>query len=247
MDDQEPEHEIEQLTIDLIASAERLIYAESQYFASRKIIRAIARRLENADGPEIVVINPVSAQGLIEPIAMDSARARLVQALRACDHQHRFQIYHAYTNDGTPIYTHAKVLVIDDAILKIGSSNMNNRSMQLDTECDISLDARHRDKDRRRVRALRDALVAEHLGASETDTRRALDETGSLIATIETLRQRGGKTLRPYEIPDLSAVEAWLADNEVLDPEGPDELIEMPSENRLFRARTGLLNRLLRR
>ena len=65
--------------------------------------------------------------------------------------------------------------------------------------------------------------------------------TGSLIATVETLRGTEGRTLRPYEVPDLSSVEEWLADNEVLDPEGPDEMFEALS------ARKGLFRRLRRR
>jgi phosphatidylserine/phosphatidylglycerophosphate/cardiolipin synthase-like enzyme len=33
------------------------------------------------------------------------------------------------TAAGQPIYVHAKVLIVDDCLLKIGSSNLNNRSM----------------------------------------------------------------------------------------------------------------------
>ncbi|GAA3271071.1 hypothetical protein GCM10020258_45620 [Sphingomonas yabuuchiae] len=49
-----------------------------------------------------------------------------------------------------------------------------------------------------------------------------------------------GRSLRPYEVPDLSSVEEWLADNEVLDPEGPDEMFEA------FSQRKGLFRRLRR-
>ena len=59
-------------------------------------------------------------------------------------------------------------------------------------------------------------------------------ETGSLIETIERLRGKG-KTVQPYEVPDLTAVEEWLADNEVLDPEGPEEMFEALSKRGLFR------------
>ncbi len=43
------------------------------------------------------------------------------------------------------------------------------------------------------------------------------------------------KTLVPYQVPDLTSVEEWLADNEVLDPEGPDEMFEALSKRGLFR------------
>ena len=42
---------------------------------------------------------------------------------------------------GTPIYVHAKVLTIDDRLLRVGSSNLNNRSMGFDTECDLAIEA----------------------------------------------------------------------------------------------------------
>jgi len=44
--------EIERIYLDLIAPARQFIYAESQYFSSRRIAEAIARRLEQTDGPE---------------------------------------------------------------------------------------------------------------------------------------------------------------------------------------------------
>jgi phosphatidylserine/phosphatidylglycerophosphate/cardiolipin synthase-like enzyme len=54
--------EIEQLYVDQIAGARRFIYAESQYFASRRVAEAIGRRLAEPDGPEIVLVNPVGAE-----------------------------------------------------------------------------------------------------------------------------------------------------------------------------------------
>ena len=93
MTGQEPVREIEQLYLDLIARAERWIYAESQYFASRKIAEAIAKRLEEPDGPEIVIINPVQADGWLEQEAMDSARAQLLDALEKRDPHGRLGVF----------------------------------------------------------------------------------------------------------------------------------------------------------
>lgn len=235
---QEPRHEIEQLYLDLIARAKRFIYAESQYFASRKVAEAIAYRLGEADGPEIVIVNPTTAEGWLEPIAMDSARARLVEALRERDVHGRLRIYHPFTAGGTPIYVHAKVTVIDDDVLRVGSSNFNNRSLRLDTECDVTIDAmRPANADERRtIAGIRDSLLAEHLGSTCEIVQATLAETGSLIATIEKLRG-DGRSLRPYEVPDLSAVTEWLADNKVLDPEGPGEMFESVSNRRPLLAR----------
>ena len=129
---------------------------------------------------------------------------------------------------------HAKILVIDDRQLRIGSANVNNRSMRLDTECDVLVDAAAEPAAAATVTMLRNELIGEHLGVAGDEVGRRVAATGSLIATIEQLRG-SGRTLVPYAIPDLSAVEKWLADNEVLDPEGTAEMFEPLSRRGLFR------------
>ncbi|KYB45642.1 phospholipase, partial [Brucella anthropi] len=184
MAEQEPVHEIEAAWLDMIRSARRHIYAESQYFASRKIARAIAERLCEADPPEIVIVTPQSAHGWLEPLAMDSARARLVQALERIDHRRRLRIWHPRTTGTQPIYVHAKVMVVDDTVLRVGSSNFNNRSMRLDSECDVILCADAADDALRlKIAQLRDDLLAEHLGIKAEQVSQRLAETGSLIET----------------------------------------------------------------
>lgn len=234
MDDKEPVLEIEALYVALIARARRVIYAESQYFASRRVAEAIARRLEEPDGPEIVVINPITANGWLEPIAMDTARARLIAVLRERDVYGRFRLYHPFTAAGEPIYVHAKVTIIDDQVIRVGSSNFNNRSLRLDTECDVTIDAATSDRGAQTALAIgriRDGLVAEHLGVSRAIVSGRLAETGSLIGTIKAL-QSSGRSVRDYVLPDLSSLGEWLADSKLLDPEGPEEMFEPLSRRR---------------
>ncbi len=228
--------EVEEMFLGLIAGARRHIYAESQYFASRRIAEAIGRRLAESDGPEIVVINPFTSNGWLEPIAMDTARARLYEALRRLDRHHRLRLYHPYTDGGEPIYVHAKILIVDDRVLHLGSSNMNNRSLRLDTECDVTIDAGRPGNGGAGavIRTIRDGLIAEHLGADPAEVTLRIEASGSIVATIEAMRGEG-RSLRPYEVPDLGDVERWLADNEVLDPEGPDEMFEGFTKGGLFR------------
>lgn len=228
----QPIHEIESLYLDLIATARRHIYAESQYFASRRIAEAIAKRLAEPDGPEIVVVNPAQADGWLEQEAMDTARARLFQALKQHDPHDRLRLYHPVTASGGPIYVHAKILVIDDRVLRIGSSNFNNRSLGLDTECDVALAASD-DTTAARIAAIRDGLLAEHLGTDTITVADHIARTGSLIATIDALRATG-RTLRDYAVPDLAAVEAWLADNQLLDS-GKETTFEAMSRGGLLR------------
>ncbi|MDB6179479.1 phospholipase D-like domain-containing protein [Paracoccus sp. Z330] len=251
MDDVDEIHEIERMYLDLIARAERVIYAESQYFASRLIARAIARRLAEEEGPEIVIVNPVNAEGWLKSKAMDTARACLVEALRRHDRHGRLRVLHPLTAAGNEIYVHAKVMVVDDRYLRVGSSNFNNRSLRLDTECDIVLDADlpENHDECARIAAFRNALVAEHLGVGADQVAHALTRSGSLIAAIDELRCKPGqgRRLADYRLPDISDVEQWLAENEIMDPEGP-EMIFAPVESRgLFRGWRRFGNWLRRR
>jgi phosphatidylserine/phosphatidylglycerophosphate/cardiolipin synthase-like enzyme len=227
MAEQEPRHDIEALYVDLIARTKRFFYAESQYFASRKVAEAIGKRLREPDGPEFVIVHPTTAEGWLEPIAMDSARARLVEALHEQDPHNRLRLYHPFTAGGQPIYVHAKVTVVDDEVLRVGSSNFNNRSLRLDSECDVVIDAA-RDRnagERDTIASIRNGLLAEHLDTDVATIETSIAETGSLIETIERLRG-DGRSLRPYEVPELDSVREWLADNKILDPEGPGEMFE---------------------
>jgi len=237
-----PVWEVEAAFLRAIEQAERTIYAESQYFASRRIAEAMADRLAEPEPPEIVLVNPRSAHGWLEPIAMDTARARLVQYVRHADHAGRFRLYHPVTAGGQPIYVHSKVLIVDDRILHSGSANMNNRSLRLDTECDLTIDAGWpgNASAAAAIAAVRERLLAEHLGVAPEAVRAATRAQGSLIAAIETLAGPG-RSLRPLDMPPLSDVERWLADNELLDPEGPEEMFKPLSQRR------GLLRRLRRR
>ncbi|WP_419808339.1 phospholipase D-like domain-containing protein [Sphingomonas sp.] len=233
MPDQEAVHEIERLFLHQIAEARRTVYIESQYFASRKVAEAIAVRLQEADGPEFVIVNPTSAEGWLQSLAMDGARARLMKALRQVDRHGRLAMYHPFTAGGEPIYVHAKIMVVDGASIRVGSANINNRSMRLDSECDVLI----ADGDRvgEQATALRNGLIAEHLGMEAAHVGATIDTHG-LIGAIEALRGNR-RSLRPYELPDLGDAGRWLADNELLDPEGPDEMFEPLSDRGLFRRR----------
>jgi len=63
-----------------------------------------------------------------------------------------------------------------------------------------------------------------------------------LIRTVDSLRS-SGRSLVPYQVPDLQDVEKWLADNEVLDPNGPSEMLENLTQGKLLR---GLRQRIAR-
>lgn len=226
--------EIEKLYIDMIAAAKRFIYADNQYFASRHVAEAIARRLAERDPPEIVIVNPISADGWLQEAAMGSARAQLFFALAEIDKHDRFQIYTPVTEQRKPIYVHSKLMIVDDRILRVGSSNMNNRSMGLDSECDIALETPEGDAPDPVIRQLRETLMAEHLGTTADAVRAAFDRTGSLIATVECLLGEG-KSLVLFEPDRWSDTTLAIGASELLDPESVDERFEPLSNRGLFR------------
>jgi phosphatidylserine/phosphatidylglycerophosphate/cardiolipin synthase-like enzyme len=79
-------------------------------------------------------------------------------------------IYWPVIDGGAPIYVHSKVLIVDDRLLRIGSSNLNNRSMGFDSERDVALETEsnntEHDEIRRQITSVRHQLVSEHLGVS---------------------------------------------------------------------------------
>lgn len=224
LDDHPRITEIESLYEDLIDRAERHVYIESQYFTSCKIASALARRLDEDDGPEIVIVNPETADGWLESKVMDTTRAKLVAALRERDRHDRFRVFHPVGEQDTAIYVHAKIAVIDDRLLRIGSSNLNNRSLGFDSECDLAIDAKDDPQVRSEIGRIRNDLLAEHLGVEIAEIEHALAESGSLIDTIRRCR-RDGRSLRDYALPDLDMAEESLAESDILDPERADDAI----------------------
>lgn len=228
--------ENEQLFLDLIRSATRFVYAENQYFASRKVAEAIAERLREPGGPEFVLVNPHTANGWLEEEVMGAARAELMRSLAEVDRENRFRIYTPVNEAGDDIYVHAKVMIVDDRVLRVGSSNMNNRSMGLDSECDVAIDADYSGNAGAApaIEAIRTGLMAEHLGTEASEVRRAQSEAGSLIRAIERL-SGDGRTLRPFTPPEPNSLERKVARSETLDPERPEELFEPITRRKLLR------------
>ena len=236
--------EIEALFVEQIARARRLIYAESQYFASRRIAEALALKLAEPDPPEVVLINPLTADGWLEQTAMDGARVRLLHAIAEDDHARRFRIYIPRTSGGTPIYVHAKLLIVDDEILRIGSANMNNRSMGLDTEADVFIDAARPGNAHAApvIARLRHQLLAEHSGLPAESVADLLARHGSMAAMIDSA-PKTGKRLEPFALRPLTDAEKAVADNALLDPERPEEMFEPIGGRRGLFRRGGILRR----
>ncbi|USI78741.1 phospholipase D-like domain-containing protein [Sphingopyxis sp. USTB-05] len=233
-DDVEEIREIEQLYLDMIAAADRFIYFENQYFTSGKIAAAIAERLNEDDPPEFVMVMPKTADGWLEQMAMDAARVQLVREIAKAKHGDRLKVYYPRTKRGEPIYVHAKTAIVDDRMIRVGSANMNNRSMGLDSECDVTIDAALPANKgvEPTIARLRTSLIAEHLDVSEEEVAATFKRVGSLIDTVEALRGKG-RSLELLDLVPPGPMDEFIADNELLDPTSPDAMFEGLAERGL--------------
>jgi phosphatidylserine/phosphatidylglycerophosphate/cardiolipin synthase-like enzyme len=131
-------------------------------------------------------------------------------------------VYWPVTDEGTPIYVHAKVLVVDDRLLRIGSSNLNNRSMGFDSECDLAVEAdpaNSADRDTSRtIVSIRNRLVCEHLGVPVDEFERVMQRCGSFLTAVEELRGRG-RTLQQFTTETVADEASLLAENDLMDPD----------------------------
>lgn len=226
--------EVEALYLAAIAAARRSIYIECQYLASFRIGQALLERLAERCGPEVVVVGPKRTDGWLEEEVMGAARDRIVDQIRKFGGQDRFAVFYPRTPGGIDIMVHSKIMIVDDRLLRIGSSNLNNRSMGLDSECDLAIEAVPGGSDEYAVReaigAFRDGLLAEHLGRTRDEVATAYARCGSMIATIHALTDLKGRHLAPLRVPHLDDGFDLVADTALLDPERPvrtEELMKL--------------------
>jgi phosphatidylserine/phosphatidylglycerophosphate/cardiolipin synthase-like enzyme len=105
--------------------------------------------------------------------------------------------------------------------VRIGSSNLNNRSLGLDTECDLAIEAADA-ASRSAIAGLRNTLLAEHLGRSPEEVGHAVAQQG-LISAIERLNPGTGR-LRSYRIDPEEGSKEPLPGTALLDPAEPLDL-----------------------
>jgi phosphatidylserine/phosphatidylglycerophosphate/cardiolipin synthase-like enzyme/membrane protein DedA with SNARE-associated domain len=216
--------EVECLYLDCIEAAQTFIYIENQYLTSQPIGRALASRLQESGGPQVVIVMPEKTGGWLEQHTMDVLRARLLQELRAADKHDRLRVYYVRLakDPHVSLMVHAKVMIIDDCFARVGSSNISNRSMGLDSECDIAVESSDAQNCNEAIAGFRRRLLAEHLGVAEDDVVAAEEQHALLIDAIESLRV-GERTLEPLSGDIPQDVDQWIPESELLDPEKPVE------------------------
>ncbi len=222
-------HEVKALNEDAIASARRCIYMENQYLTSRSVARALAQSLQRENGPEIVLVLPGRSDGWLEQSTMDLLRRQILQHLHWVDRHGRLRVYQPVLDrEGTTPVVHAKVTIIDDVFVRVGSSNLSNRSMGLDSECDLAVEAGEDRRVKEGVAGFRYRLLAEHLGRGIQEVREVSQESRSLIKGIETLRG-GERSLEPLACEPMDSEDEVMLFSDIpfVDPERPAAVEEL--------------------
>jgi phosphatidylserine/phosphatidylglycerophosphate/cardiolipin synthase-like enzyme len=187
-----------------LRSAERLVYLESQFLWAPEIVAILAAKLRHPprDDFRVVVVLPSRANN-----GQEDTRGQLALLAEADGDGRRFLGTTISARTGGTVdrvYVHAKVGVVDDRWLTIGSANLNAHSMFNDSEmnivtCDPGL-----------ARATRLRLWAEHLERDEADVAgdpaAVFDELWRPIAVEQRERTRRGepRTHHLVELPPAS-------------------------------------------
>jgi phosphatidylserine/phosphatidylglycerophosphate/cardiolipin synthase-like enzyme len=228
--DQPAAQEAAALTLDALSAARKSIYIEAQYMTAPAIGDVLEQRLADPDGPEVVVIQTHESHGWAEELVMGTNRDRLIRRLRKCDHYDRLRVYYPVIPNGAggecQVLIHSKLIIVDDVFLRIGSSNLNNRSMGLDSECDLAIEATGQEE-RRTIAHLRDRLLAEHLETQPDIFTEVLEEAGgSVIRAIDQLNT-GERGLRPFGAMADDGPDAPAPGTSLLDPLEPFEPLSL--------------------
>jgi phosphatidylserine/phosphatidylglycerophosphate/cardiolipin synthase-like enzyme len=191
-------------------AARRFIYIESQYLWSPEIAAVLADRLRNPPDPafRVVAVLPARPKG-----GGDDTRGILGELMEADGGAGRLLATTLMARAGQahdPIYIHAKVCVVDDEWLTIGSANLNDHSLFNDSEMNVVT------HDPGAARATRLRLWAEHLecGTDEIDDDpcRVIDRVWRPVAEEQLERLEEGRPLthRLLRLPHVSRRTARL-------------------------------------
>jgi phospholipase D1/2 len=214
--------EIERLFVRMIREAERKIYIENQYLTSELIAATLIEALKANPALEVVIISSLTYPSWVEDAAMIAGRRRFAQRLHENGVGGRVLLLaprNGATDEAAQIKVHAKLMIIDDRYLRIGSANLCRRSMGSDTEFDLLIIGEN-EASRAAILTIRDRLLAEHCGAEPEDVASAVAEIGSLHAAIAKLNVGTSRRLQPIadDGADDTLTEALGA---LADPEKP--------------------------
>jgi len=191
-----------------VARAERLIYLEDQYLWSPQVAGCFADALREHRDLHLIAVVPrhPDQPGRFGRIPQLYGRDRALSMLHAAGGD-RLHVFSPENADGTPIYVHAKVCIVDDTWATTGSDNVSLRSWTHDSELTCAV----HDPAGSYARDLRHRLTAEHL---ELDVADIPDDVVTAFESSAAALQAwhdGGRSgprpagrLLPYHAPRLS-------------------------------------------
>jgi phosphatidylserine/phosphatidylglycerophosphate/cardiolipin synthase-like enzyme len=185
--------------IGAFRNAQRLIYIENQFLWSAEVVAVLATLLESPPTDEfrLCVVLPQRPNN-----GNDDTRGQL-GVLKQADRHSRLLAGTIGPPNRTrpPVYVHAKVCIVDDAWLTVGSANLNEHSLFNDTEVNLVTD------DAALARSVRERLWSEHLG-EDCAGRDPLEIAENLWRPLLTAPSPHKRPLRP--LPALSRRSARL-------------------------------------
>lgn len=205
----QPSREIRDLYVSVIREAERLVYVETQYLTSAAVRDALVGRMRDATRPalDVVIVLPRRPSSLKEELTIGLPQSEVIDLLRsvAREEGHGLGVYNVAAaesgdaeGDRVFVYIHSKLMIVDDRFFTVGSANLTNRSMTIDSEINVSLLAETDDGEvRRAIERARNRLMGEHLGA--TPAEHLLDRAPGLVSRIDRAIARGVVRLRHHE------------------------------------------------
>ena len=208
--------EIRRLTLASIAQAKDTIYLENQYFTSPLVAEALAMRLGEPEGPQVVLVSTSKAPSWFDQMTMDRARGAMIWRLQSADIFGRFRAFSPATPLGERIIVHSKVTVIDDRIARVGSANLNNRSGGFDTEIELGVEQDDAES-RAQIMAFRDRLIGHFIGHTGDSVAKARADFGGLVGAIDALNRDG--RLRPIVPARTSAFSEFITRHHLGDPQ----------------------------
>lgn len=173
---------IERMYVDLIEKAEYFIYMENQYFTHVEIARALNKRLQEKPELRVLMVSCKDPQGFMERKTMYYGRVQFKDALTKNGVADRTVLAYPISqekNKQSQIRIHSKVMIVDDRYLRIGSSNLNYRSMTLDTECDLVIEGTNKQACQS-IADIRNDLIREHTGRSIEQINRIIHDGKSV-------------------------------------------------------------------
>ena len=235
MEDAAEVREVERLFLDSIDAAEHSIYIENQFFTSRLVAERLVNRMRERPDLQVLLVGPQNYESWVEARTMRNGRIRFMRTFSEAGLQDRIKLLFPHVESGgksTDTMIHSKVMVVDDTLLRIGSANINNRSMGTDTECDLVIEAQNATQ-RKQIAEIRNRLIADHSGLTPSEVAQAFQAAPSLLSACSFSAR--GHSLRYVDDGEPDPAEMVRYIEGIADPERPiplDALLSMEISGR---------------